>query len=677
MFRAVYAYVLLARICECSSILVAHCVYPNLNIFVRERTMKLLLAMLLLATLTSLYSAGADELPTMVISASRTPQPADQIAGSIDIINAENIANQQTNFISDVLVNAPGLGLSHNGGPGKLTQLRIRGAESNHTQVVIDGIEANDIAQGYEFDFAHLSSCGIERIEIMRGPQSSLWGSDALSGVVSVESKRGQGPFSIESNISLGSYQTRQNCTGIRAANQQHAIALFGSYYDTQGTNISRLGSEKDAYNNKSISLRYDFEPSDNFSMKFTTRHNDITSDTDDFAHNPDWSQSLVDANRENQITQNYARLSANLNSFSGLINHQLGFAMTDTNNKIYDEGSKISSNLGEKMKLDYQASLFVDTDITEHVLTFAHEREYDDYKQRGTDFTYGNPNQDQEVQTISYIAEYRLGLFDHLFLTGGLRKDDNDDFDNSNSHRFSAMYTPNQSRTRFHIVHSTGVKNPTFIERFGFFSDTSQFIGNPDLQPERSQSWELGLHHQLTPKLNLSGVYFNAKLKNEINGYVASDEPGVYTANNLDGNSHRKGVELSINAQPFERLNINANYSHIDSKQPSSGETRELRVPKNTANLVADFVVIPEKTHFNLKLNYVGEQIDNDFGVSPSERRTLDDYLLISLAASYKIHRNLSIEGRIENLLDENYEDVIGYVTQGRRGFVGINFIH
>lgn len=637
--------------------------------------MKLSLAIISLATVTSLYTASADELPTMIISTSRVPLPADQAVGSIDVITSEDLANQQTDFVSDVLANLPGLGLSHSGGIGKLTQLRIRGAEANHTQVVIDGIEANDIAQGYEFDFAHLNSCGIERIEVLRGPQSSLWGSDALSGVINIESKRGQGPLAIESNTSVGSYQTRQTCTGIRAANPQHAIALFGSYYDTQGTNISQQGSENDGYNNKSISLRYDFEPSDNFSMKLTARHNDITSDTDDFAFNPDWSQSLVDADRENQIIQNYAKLSANLDTFSGLINHQLGFALTDTNNKTYDEGSNISSNLGEKMKLDYQASLFVDTDTTEHVLTLAHEREYDDYKQRGTDVTYGDPNQDQEVQTVSYIAEYRLGLLNHLFLTGALRRDDNDDFDDSHSHRLSVMYTPNQSQTRFYMARGTGVKNPTFVERFGFFASNSQFIGNSDLEPETSQSWEFGLNHEFIPKLNMSAHYFTEKLNNEINGYVATDEPDKYTAINLDGNSHRKGVELSINAQPFERLNINANYSHIDSKQPGNSENRELRRPKNTANLVANFAMIPNKTHINIKLNYVGEQIDNDFGVVSSERRTLDDYLLISIAASYKIHPNLSIEGRIENLLDENYEDVIGYATQGRRGFVGINF--
>lgn len=651
-------------ICECSSAPFAHCVHPNFNIFVRERIMKLSLAIISLATVTSLYSASADELPTMIISTSRVPLPADQAAGSIDVISSEDLANQQTDFVSDVLANLPGLGLSHSGGTGKLTQLRIRGAEANHTQVVIDGIEANDVANDYGFDFAHLNSCGIERIEVLRGPQSSLWGSDALSGVVSIESKRGQGPLTIESNTSVGSYQTRQTCTGIRAAYAQHAIALFGSYYDTQGTNISQQGSENDGYNNKSISLRYDFEPDDDFSMKLTVRHNDIANDIDSYmAGRP------VDADTESQITQNYARLSANLGTFSGLINHQLGFALTDTNNKTYDEGSNTSSNLGEKMKLDYQASLFVDTDATEHVLTLAHEREYDDYKQR---YNY-LPNKNHEVQTVSYIAEYRLGLFDHLFLTGALRRDDNDDFDDSNSHRFSAMYTPNQLKTRFHIAHGTGVKNPTFVERFGFSS--SGFIGNSNLQPERSQSWELGINHQLSPKLNLSGVYFNEKLKNEINGYVATDEPDEFTAVNLDGNSHRKGVELSINAQPFERLNINANYSHIDSKQPGNDENRELRVPINTANLVADFALIPEKTHFNLKLNYVGEQINNDFGVVPSERRTLDDYLLVSLAASVRIHPYVSIEGRIENLLDEDYEDVIGYATQGRRGFVGINF--
>ena len=185
--------------------------------------MKNQLKILSLLTSQLCLTAAADSLPELTVSASRTPLPSQQIAGAIDIIDAQDIAQQHVDFVSDALLNPPALGLSHNGGPGKLTQLRIRGAEANHTLVMIDGIEANDIARGSEFDFAHLTSCGIERIEILRGPQSSLWGSDALSGVVSVESKRGLGPVSIDSSASGGSYGTRQNCTGIRAANQQHA----------------------------------------------------------------------------------------------------------------------------------------------------------------------------------------------------------------------------------------------------------------------------------------------------------------------------------------------------------------------------------------------------------------------------------------------------------------------
>lgn len=619
--------------------------------------------------------AAADALPQMTVSASRTPLPNQQIAGSINIIKAQDMDNQQIDFVSDALLNTPALGLSHNGAPGKLTQLRIRGAEANHTLVMIDGIEANDIANSSEFDFAHLTSCGIERIEILRGPQSSLWGSDALSGVISVESKRGLGPLSIESSSSGGSYKTRQNCTGIRAANQQHAVSIYGSYYDTDGTDISEQGSERDGYNNKSLSVRYDFDPSDIFSMKLITKHYDISNDTDDFAYNPDWSQSLVDADKENEVIQNYARISASLDSFSGQLNQQLGFAITDTNNKIYENGTHKEGTLGEKMKLDYQASVFFDIASKEHVLTLAHEREYDDFKQRGTDFTYGDPNHDQKVQTSSYIAEYRLGLHEDLYLSASLRRDNNDDFDDSNTHRLTALYTPNQFKTRLHVARGTGVKNPTFTERFGFFSANNQFIGNPDLEPETSKSWEFGISHKLTPKLNFSAVYFTEKLKDEINGFASTDQPGVNTAVNREGVSHRKGVELSFDANPFERLNITANYSHIDAKQPSSGANRELRRPINTANIVTDFELIPHKAHINLKVNYVGKQIDTDFGVSPSVRCELDDYTLVSLAASYKINQHISVEGRIENLLDEDYEDVIGYQTQGRRGFVGINF--
>lgn len=619
--------------------------------------------------LSSKTFAG-DSLTPISVTASRTPVSIEESGGSITIVNQQDIENRQVPYVSDLLRDVPGAAISQSGGVGTVTQLRLRGAEANHTLVRIDGIEANDIALGAEFNFANLLTCGIERIEILRGPQSSLWGSDALSGVVNVQTRKGSGPLQVESTFSGGNFDTRQNCSGISGGNDFHHFSLFGSHLENNGTNISEQGSEDDGYRNTSLNFRYGITPFENFEVNLSGRHVDAAVETDPF-------DPPVDGNRETQTVQNYFIFNTLLDTYNGAWKHQANISITDTDNENYADNTQISSTIGEKLKFDYQTSLFHSTDNTEHSLTLAYERERERFEQTGIASIFGDPNQRQKIYNNSYVAEYRTGFFEKLFLSASVRKDDNDEFKNRSTHKISATFTPSSINSSFHASYGTGIKNPTFTERFGFAPDT--FVGNSDLKPEKSKGWEAGISHSFSNQFEVSATYFSEELEDEINGFFFDPSLGLFgsfTAINLEGESDRKGIELSFNTQVMDGLNIQGTYSYVDSVQPNAtGKTTEIRVPKTSASLIANYRFLSEKANLNLRINYTDDQFDNDFSTFPANRVELGDYTLVNIAGEYQVSNWIVIEGRVENLFNKQYQDVFGYETQGINSHIGIKF--
>ncbi len=619
--------------------------------------------------LSSNTSAG-DTLTPISVTASRTPVSIEESGSSITIVNQQDIENRQVPYVSDLLRDVPGAAISQSGGAGTVTQLRLRGAEANHTLVRIDGIEANDIASGSEFNFANLLTCGIERIEILRGPQSSLWGSDTLSGVVNVQTRKGSGPLQVESTFSGGSFDTRHNCSGISGGNDFQHFSLFASHLENNGTNISEQGSEDDGYRNTTLNFRYGITPFEDFEVNLSGRHVDAVVETDPF-------DPPVDGNRETQTTQNYFIFNTLLDTFNGAWKHQANISITDTDNENYADNTQISSTIGEKLKFDYQTSLFHSTDNTEHSLTLAYERERERFEQTGIASIFGDPNQRQKIYNNSYVAEYRTSLFEKLFLSASVRKDDNDEFKNRSTHKISAAFTPSSINSRFHASYGTGIKNPTFTERFGFAPDT--FVGNSDLKPEKSKGWEAGISHSFSNQFEVSVTYFSEQLEDEINGFFFDPSLGPFgsfTAINLEGESDRKGVELSFNTQIMDGLNIQGTYSYIDSVQPNAtGKTTEIRVPKNAASLIANYRFLSNRANLNLRINYTDDQFDNDFSAFPANRVELSDYTLVNIAGEYQVNKWITVEGRVENLFNKEYQDVFGYQTQGINSHIGIKF--
>tara|TARA_B110000977_G_scaffold146723_1_gene186029 strand:+ start:512 stop:2386 length:1875 start_codon:yes stop_codon:yes gene_type:complete len=597
-----------------------------------------------------------------VITVSATPININDAGSSVSVISRQNILDRNAGSVQDLLREIPGFSVNQQGSHGAVTQVRIRGAEANQVLVLINGIEVNDLAQGSEFDFSQISTNDIERIEIVRGPQSALWGSDAMAGVIHIITMPNTDDSSFDASLETGSFSTQRATFSANLGSSRHQTKLSVDYLDSDGTNIARNGNEDDGLENLTVSLAGRYAASDNLSLSYTIRHTDKTSEFDaiDF-----FTTGLpVDADYETDSTYLYSGVSIT-QIVSDSIDHSLKASRTDTDNKTSASNPDKDETSGVRDTFKYQFNYL---DGANH-LSLRVEHETEEYKQRGTSSFFGDPNQNLDAKTDSFAAEYRyVGERFNYSLSG--RHDKNSEFDDSNSWRMTGNFKLSQA-TLFASV-GESIKNPTFTERFGFFTN---FIGNPDLEPEESLHWEIGARTSLlNDKLELAATYFNADLENEINGFVFDAGTGGFTSGNIDGESKRKGVELAFGYTQSERFDLRATYTYLDATQQgfNGSDVTEVRRPEHTGSLTMNYRW--QQAGLNFSVSYTGTQEDNFFPPFPpfQERVELNAFTLVSLSGYYNLNDLVTVTARIENIADEDYEQVYGFASPGIGGHLG-----
>jgi len=597
-----------------------------------------------------------------VITVSATPININDAGSSVSVISRQNILDRNAGSVQDLLREIPGFSVNQQGSHGAVTQVRIRGAEANQVLVLINGIEVNDLAQGSEFDFSQISTNDIERIEIVRGPQSALWGSDAMAGVIHIITMPNTDDSSFDASLETGSFSTQRATFSANLGSSRHQTKLSVDYLDSDGTNIARNGNEDDGLENLTVSLAGRYAASDNLSLSYTIRHTDKTSEFDaiDF-----FTTGLpVDADYETDSTYLYSGVSIT-QIVSDSIDHSLKASRTDTDNKTSASNPDKDETSGVRDTFRYQFNYL---DGANH-LSLRVEHETEEYKQRGTSSFFGDPNQNLDAKTDSFAAEYRyVGERFNYSLSG--RHDKNSEFDDSNSWRMTGNFKLSQA-TLFASV-GESIKNPTFTERFGFFTN---FIGNPDLEPEESLHWEIGARTSLlNDKLELAATYFNADLENEINGFVFDAGTGGFTSGNIDGESKRKGVELAFGYTQSERFDLRATYTYLDATQQgfNGSDVTEVRRPEHTGSLTMNYRW--QQAGLNFSVSYTGTQEDNFFPPFPpfQERVELNAFTLVSLSGYYNLNDLVTVTARIENIADEDYEQVYGFASPGVGGHLG-----
>ena len=637
--------------------------------------MRVLLVALLAATPLSVAANSADLIETIVVRAARTPIPAPDVGSSVSVLTESDLDARQVISISDVLRSIPGVAVSRSGGVGAQSQLRMRGGEANHVLVLIDGVVVNDPAQGDEFNFAHLLNYQLDSIEVTRGPQSALWGSAALSGVVNATSATPSDGQAFDLFVEGGS-DSYEHIGGSAAHAGERLTARVGvNRVDTDGQNIARSGGEDDGYENTTTSLGLGYEISPEFRLDGNLRYTDSTTEFDGI----DFSTGLpVDRANETDSEQFYSRVSASLDTFDGRWTHQLSVNFTDTDNLNTTEnafavtGFDVSRAAAEAFHYTYQTS-FVPSNG--HTLTAAFERQEQDFKQRGP-VSFADPNRDESLDWNSWVGEYKGELTENVSLLASLRHDQNSDFDDATTGRISGAWRVNDGTTKLRAAYGTGIKNPTFSERFGFFTN---FIGNPDLKPEESRGWEVGIEQQLFDgQLLFQLTWFDETLEDEISGFVFEPISGGFTADNETGESERQGIEIGGKWQITDELKLGFAYTYLDATEEDStgGQADEIRRANHIANMNLDWQA-NARLSINLNVDYNGEQDDFFFPPTPpfQERVSLDSFTLVNLAARFQLSPAVSLFARVENALDEDYEEIFGFSAPGRAAFAGIRY--
>jgi vitamin B12 transporter len=607
---------------------------------------------------------------SIVVTASRSGEgvPISQVAASVTLLDAQALQTRQTRIVSDILRDVPGVAVNRTGAIGGLTQIRIRGTEGNHVLVLIDGIEAADPYYG-EYDFGTLIADPEAKIEVLRGQQSSLYGSDAIGGVIQYITLTGAEAPGYSLRAEGGSFGTYTGSARAAGVTGDLDYAVSGAYYHTRGTPTARGGAQDIGSDSVGASAKLIWSPSEAFKLTGVARYSYTDADTNETGVNGT-NPYYITIDAPGEYFRNnafYGLLRAEFIGLDGRWTTALSGQIADTTRKGYTPAGFDYGDKGQRYKGSLTSSIRFGTDTVVHRVTGAVDVEREQFQNISPASAFAF-NGKRHTDNIGIVGEYELLVNDALSLGGSVRRDENNRFDDTTTWRAQGSYSF-ATGTRIRGAYGTGVKNPGYYELYGY-SD-GDYIGNPNLKPEKSQGWEVGLEQTLGGNSRLGAAYFDSKLKNEI--YTTYPAPDfIATPGNRTTDSKQKGVEVFVEARPIPQIQLNAAYTYLKAREDGVVEVRR---PKHVASFNATVFSKDERFSGTLTLRYNGRQTDTAFAIPfyTSMPVSLREYVLVNLNADYKISDGVSIFGRVENLANEDYEEVYGYTTTGRAAYGGV----
>jgi vitamin B12 transporter len=612
---------------------------------------------ILAAAAAAPFPSSADEV--IVVTGSREPVMIASAPVSATVFDRAQIESLALPLTGDILRLAPGVSVASTGPKGSQTQIRIRGAEANHTLLFVDGIRFNDPAAGNEARFELFTSDALSRIELVRGPQSALWGSEALGGVVAIETAD---PLRSEGFGALGEYGSLDSA---RASAQFAArlgdVGLSGSGGWIRSDGIDSLGNggERDGFENRSASLKAVFSPLPSGQIGLVGHWIEGKSAFDGFDPATFRRADTLD-NTRNEIFALRGWGAVREGGWSLLIDGSI----LDSENRNALGDTALNSSFGQRFTLGTQLS----KSIGGHRVTAAAEHEGEDFRARDQNY-FGFTNQDRSRDLTAFVGEWRAEWSERFVTDIAVRHDDFSAFDDATTFRVSALARPVAQWT-VHAAYGEGIAQPSFYDLFGFFPGS--FVGNPALKPERSKGWEAGLRWNGN-RASAGVTGFSNRLQDEI---VDTFDPATFLSStaNVDGKSRRRGVELDARYSfaALGALIVNYTFLDADERKASGGAAvREVRRPRHSANAL--LTGSAGRFDWGAGLAYVGKRFDTDFDTFPAQKVALDDYGLASLKVGYRVTSTLEAYARVENAFDAEYQDVVGYGTPGRTVYAGL----
>ncbi len=640
----------------------------------RTRTFALI-SLLTLSASSAL--AQTSVLPEIVIYANQAPTEASKVGSAVTVISGDELRAKGFTTVTDALRAVPGVAMSQLAGRGSFTQARVRGAEANHLLVLINDVPVNDITDG-DFNFADFAVEDIERIEVIRGPQSGIYGANAHAGVISIVTKSGRGLTRPEASVRLesGSMQTRAFGATARGASGPAYGSVSVDYNDTAGYNVAKNGSERDGSRALTATAKAGIDLTPGFNVEGSLRAVKRQTDIDPQPFFGPFEGLAFDSAPDfNRFSTLAGRIAATWTLFDGAFVQR--FAASRFEQRRNDDDSVLGffRSQGRRDQLDYKATLTGRTDLIggeKHTLTFAADRQTEFLTIDSASFAFDPAGAafwaDGARRSRDGIAgEYGLDLPFGLTLTGALRHDWNSGFENVTTWR-TTLSQRLPSATRLHASAGTGVTNPTFIEQFGFFTGT--FIGNPALKPEHSLGWDAGIEQSFFGGRFVADVtYFASAFEDKIT-LVSAGGGILSTVVNIPGISPRRGVEVTAKATPVDWLTLSGAYTYTEARLADG--TPEVRRPRHTASgsATVNFADGRGRTTFNVVYN--GQMPDTWFRF-PLTPVTLAPYTTVGGIVSYDVTPAATVYVRMENLFNARYEEIFSYRAAGLRAYAGL----
>ena len=582
--------------------------------------------------------AFADEI---VVTATKSPLPAAETGTSITVIDADALTRNQFQYVADALSQTAGLAIARNGAYGGQASLRIRGAASGRTLVLIDGVVVNDPSSpGGGYDFADLDVADIDRIEVLRGPQSILYGSEAIGGVVSITTKRSEGAPSVKAFIEGGSFATVRGGAGLAGASGVVDYAVNAFALNTNGISKAAGGSETDGARSIAASGGFGANLAENFRVETNLRYQNARNDYDGF---PPPNYTLADTDAQEKSESFLATGRAILTLFDGRFENIATVGYNSIDRRDFDAGVETFSSAGNRLSADYLARI-----RAADWLSFVAGAE--------TERTHINASGIKEDVTVNSV--YGLAIVkpvSHLTLTAGGRHDDHETFGGKTTARVTGAYDIEEAGLVLRASWGQGFAAPTLFQLNYVCCGGTQ--PNRGLRPETSNGWDAGFDKNFDGRASLKATYFHQDSENLIDFDYAS---GAYI--NID-KTLRKGVEAEFALKPFSSVDLSASYAYVDAKDALTGAAL-LRQPKHAFTLNGAWRATDRLT-LGSSVRYNGAEQDS---AGPVGR-----YKKVDFRAAFAANERFEIFARLENAFDETYQDVLGYGEPGRSAFAGV----
>lgn len=631
-----------------------------------ENTVPKKLSLLLASTsliASNAYAAATTTIPPIVITATRSPVSLDDIASTMTVITREEIERKNKPSVPELLRTVPGMSVAANGPTGQTSRVFMRGSNSNHVLVMMDGVALNDPSDPNDaFDFSNLMTDNIERIEILRGAQSTLYGSQAIGGVINIISKTGRGTPRHHAFAEYGRYNTSK--VGVGSAGEQGRLSYSVQASNFHSDGISSMakrfgGIEKDGTNIYTLSGNFAAALTEKVTAKLNMRYNRNRSEFDSPGS---FTRPYDDGSPRNDTRQINGRASGEYAGMDGAWKQEIGFSyLTLTRNQIteYFDPSFNSyfddqQYLSWREKFDWVHRVSV---IPKHLFTFGFETWSDHYKLKSLPaVSLGELN----VDTHALFINDQYDITDNLFVNAGIRTDIHQSFGRKSTWKIAPGYRIASTGTRLKASYGTGFKAPSLYSLY----DVT--YGNPALKPESSRSYDAGFEQSLWG----DKVTFGATLfRNDIDNLLDTVEvaPLVYRYVNI-GRARTQGIETSVEWRPAVDWKIAGTYTFTQADDRST-DKRLKRRPKHLANASVDWQY-SQDGDIGLNVRHVGVSFDSNFSFNPANVKA---FTTLDLTTNYRVNEVATVYGRVDNLLNKRYEEIYGYGQPGMSLYMGV----